>query len=233
MAGSEAEERIRAKVEAAIRREFSDARIAHEVNISQGGCRMDLAAVRSTSLALVEIKSERDVLKRLPEQVRQALTITGDVRVYIAAKHAAAVSSMLDQWVRGPDGHNLIIWSEDRRSGRYQDNPAYCADLRRVRVLVEADEGFTDLDQHLAVHWLRQVMSHISDPRAQLEMLWADELRGLLYRHSIGTTPKASREVNKRLALELLTGRQIREGACTALRDRPFARADQALGDAA
>ena len=37
MAGSEAEERIRAKVEAALRREFPDARIVHEVNTSWVG----------------------------------------------------------------------------------------------------------------------------------------------------------------------------------------------------
>lgn len=233
MAGSAAEERIRAKVEAALRREFPDARIAHEVNISQGGCRMDLAAVRPSFLSLVEIKSERDVLKRLPEQVRQALTITGDVRVYIAAKHAKAVGAMMDEYVRGPDGRYQVVWSEDGRRGTYTPNRIYCRDLTRCRVYVETEDGFSDLDPHMANHWVRDVMHHMPDHRAMLEMLWADELRALLASHRVGTTPKSSREVNKRLALEFLTGRQIREGVCTSLRDRPFARADDAVGAAA
>jgi hypothetical protein len=227
MSGSEAEERIRAKVEAALRREFPDARIAHEVNISHGGCRMDLAAVRPSSLALIEIKSERDVLKRLPEQVRQALTITGDVRVYVAAKHAKAISGMLEEHLRDADGKYIVTWSEDGRRGAWEKSPTYCPDLRRCRVYVETDDGFADLDPYKAARWLRDVMQHMSDLRAQLEMLWADELRSLLARNSVGTTPKASREVNKRLALEFLTGRHIREGLCASLRDRPFARADE------
>jgi hypothetical protein len=93
--------------------------------------------------------------------------------------------------------------------------------------MVETHDGFADLDPYQGAHWLRDVMEHAADPRAQLELLWADELRDLMARHRVGTTPKATREINKRLALEHLTGRQIREGVCTALRGRPFARADE------
>ena len=219
MAGSEAEERIRAKVEAALRSEFPDARIVHEVNTSWGGVRMDLAAVRPNALTLVEIKSERDVLKRLSDQIAAALKITGDVRIYAAEKHAPALELM---------GRSSLgtIWNEDRTIGRNDPNPAYCPDLHKCQVLIETEEGFTSaLD---ASWWLRRAMEHAPDPRALLEMLWAEELRDLLIRHSLGAPPKATRTVTKMMAQENLTGRQVREGVCAALRARPFARADGA-----
>lgn len=229
MAGSQAEERIRAKIEIALRREFPAARIVHELNMSQGGVRLDMAAVRPDGITLVEIKSERDVLKRLRDQITAALRITGDVRVYAAEKHRAALLDAGRSEQADADGKTIIDWVTEgsSRIGRSRKNPAYIAELRRARVMIEAGEGFEDLDRYQGVHWLRDVMEHMADPRAQLEMLWADELRELLARHRVGTTPRASREVNKRLALELLTGRQIRESVCASLRDRPFARADE------
>lgn len=220
MAGSEAEERIRAKVEAALRREFPDARIVHEVNTSWGGVRMDLAAVRPNALTLVEIKSERDVLKRLPDQAAAALEITGDVRVYAAEKHRAGLTLMSKQ-------HLGMVWNEDRTHGRHEPNPAYCPALRRCRVMLETDEGFSDLEPVWGSWWPRLVMQHAPDPRSMLEMLWAEELRDLMRRHSIGAPPRANRTMTKLMAQENLTGRQVREGVCSALRARPFARADE------
>jgi len=220
MAGSEAEERIRAKVEASLRREFPDARIVHEVNTSWGGVRMDLAAVRPNALTLVEIKSERDVLKRLPGQAAAALEITGDVRVYAAEQHRAGLKLMSRQ-------HLGMVWNEDRTHGRHEPNPAYCAALRQCRVMMEADEGFADIEPMHGSWWPRRVMEHAPDPRSMLEMLWAEELRDLMRRHSIGAPPRANRTITKLMAQENLTGRQIREGVCAALRGRPFARADE------
>lgn len=69
MAGSEAEERIRGKAEAKLRSIFPDARIIHELVLKQGGVRIDLAAVTPTRLVCVEIKSERDVMDRLADQI--------------------------------------------------------------------------------------------------------------------------------------------------------------------
>lgn len=87
MAGSEAEERIRAKAEEKLRRVFPTARIIHELMLQQGGCRIDLAAVTEDRLIVVEIKSERDVLKRLDEQYRQAKLVADSILVLLAEKH--------------------------------------------------------------------------------------------------------------------------------------------------
>lgn len=87
MSGSEAEERIRVKAESALREVWPSARVVHELMLRQGGCRIDLAAITETRLIVVEIKSERDVLKRLKEQARQAQQVADGFTVVLAEKH--------------------------------------------------------------------------------------------------------------------------------------------------
>lgn len=84
---SEAEERIRSKCEAALREQFPDARIIHELVVHQGSCRLDLAAVTPSRIVVVEIKSERDVLTRLPQQVKEARRVSDLFRVVVTDKH--------------------------------------------------------------------------------------------------------------------------------------------------
>lgn len=84
---SEAEARIRAKAEAALRAAFPDARIVHELVVKQGSCRLDLAAITPQRLILVEVKSERDVLDRLDRQVTQAKAVSDGFMVCVADKH--------------------------------------------------------------------------------------------------------------------------------------------------
>jgi hypothetical protein len=110
MAGSEAEERIRAKVEAEFRRRWPDARIVHELVLNQGGVRIDLAAITEDALIVAEIKSERDVLKRLAGQVKASLRVAQGVWVVVADKHAGEVKR-LSTW--GEEGRieGLDRWS--------------------------------------------------------------------------------------------------------------------------
>jgi len=84
---SEAEERIRLKCETALRQQFPDARIIHELVVRQGSCRLDLAAVTPSRIVLVEVKSERDVLTRLSQQVKEARRVSDLFRVVVTDKH--------------------------------------------------------------------------------------------------------------------------------------------------
>jgi hypothetical protein len=88
---SAAEERIRLKAEAALRYAFPDARIIHELVMTQGGCRIDLAAVTPTRLVAVEVKSERDTLDRLARQLEQARAVADAVLVVTVERHIEAV----------------------------------------------------------------------------------------------------------------------------------------------
>jgi hypothetical protein len=153
MSGSDAEERIRAKGEALLRRLFPDARIIHELVLAQGGVRIDLAAVRPSYLAALEIKSERDVLTRLPDQVAAAMRVTDLFGVCIAAKHEAKVGRWLDR-----------------------DVP-YCLPYHAHR-LVETDDGFEANYTPFDPEFLGDRMQpKLCNPADRLEMLWADELR--------------------------------------------------------
>ncbi|MFC5346248.1 hypothetical protein ACETK8_15690 [Brevundimonas staleyi] len=81
---SEAEARIRDKAEIFLRRHWPDARIVHEFEV--GGARLDLAAITEDRLILVEIKSEKDTLSRLDNQVRRSDFIGGLTFVMIAER---------------------------------------------------------------------------------------------------------------------------------------------------
>lgn len=87
MSGSQAEERIRAKAVAALREVWPSGRIIHELVLTQGGCRIDVAAVTPERLIVVEVKSERDVLDRLKRQVEQARRVSDGIIVALAEKH--------------------------------------------------------------------------------------------------------------------------------------------------
>ncbi len=118
---SAAEARIRVKAEALLRDAFPGARIVHEFDL--GGVRLDLAAITEDRLALLEIKSELDTLKRLDKQVRWAIRIGGPALVCYAPKWAPAIREV--------------------RSG----------DLWRAEWLEETEDGFSGLHHgRLAPH---------------------------------------------------------------------------------
>lgn len=230
MAGSQAEERIRAKVEASLRTEFPGARIVHELKMAEGLVRLDMAAVRPNAITIVEIKSERDVLKRLKSQIEAALKITGDVRVYAAEKHVAALQHMSENYAKDENGRNRLIRTDRPGGGwhgQYIENPDYVRSLGDVLVMIEAGDGFRRFSDMHSSWWPRRCLEHMADPRRLLELLWAEELRAACASAMIGAPARASRGVTMRLALEHMTGGQIRAAVCAELRKRPFARADE------
>jgi hypothetical protein len=201
MAGSIAEERIRAKAEALLRRRFPDARIVHELVLEQGGVRIDIAAIRPGFLAALEIKSERDTLKRLPEQIKAALKVCDLFGVCIAAKHEPEVG----RWPGHKDGAEVVL--------------GHAVDL-----LIEQEDGFDCRHSAFCDGWRgNRGETRLCNPADRLEMLWAEELK------LISRAPKMSRQPAKHLICETMTGRQIREAVCAALRARPFPRADPAI----
>ena len=92
---SAAEERLRGKAEASLRRAWPDARIIHELVLKQGGNRIDLAAVTPDRLVVVEIKSELDVLHRLEAQVEAALKVATEVWICCTARSIDKIEDTL------------------------------------------------------------------------------------------------------------------------------------------
>jgi hypothetical protein len=209
MAGSAAEERIRAKAEAAMRRRWPGARIIHELQLEQGGIRIDLAAVTEDTIALAEIKSERDVLKRLPAQISRAMACADEVWIVVAAKHEKAIHDI--RMSRGDDYGR----AEDARRA-----------ISGARTMVER----LDLDGGLhADSWSMSNRPNTPDPRRRFDLLWRDEMASALGRHFGGAAipgGKLTRSAMTALAVEHMTGRELRRAVCAQLRDRTFPRAD-------
>lgn len=85
-----------------------DARIVHELNVDVGACRVDLVAVAPDRLAFVEIKSRKDKLDRLREQVRRFAPVC----------HGLAVLYSSERWsyeaVSAATDYRCDHWPEDR-----------------------------------------------------------------------------------------------------------------------
>jgi hypothetical protein len=196
VSGSAAEERIRAKAEAMLRRLFPDARIIHELVLQQGGVRIDLAAVHPSYIAALEIKSERDVLDRLPEQVKAAMRVTDLFGVCVAESHAGKIGRSYE-----PDAKVKLPYD--------------------AHLLVETDDGFATRYTPFDQDWggRDRMQPRLCNPADRLEMLWADELKLI-------SRSRHPRQPAKHLVCETMNGRQIREAVCATLRARSFPRAD-------
>jgi len=207
VSGSVAEERIRAKVEAGFRRAYPDARIIHELVI--GGSRADVAAVSADSLVLAEIKSERDTLERLRTQVRDFTRVTPDVRIYAAEKHRPGLLHAAEPLLQQPDR-------------RWTENPEHVPELWSCSMWVERDDdGFDYAAGVRGVARDRRI-----EPAHVFQVLWAEEMRTALAGYGQGLSRTPIRGLVN-LAVEHLSGSDIRRAVCAALRRRPFPRADQ------
>jgi hypothetical protein len=210
---SEAEEALRRKTEAALRKARPDARIIHELVLTQGGVRIDLAAVWSDGLIVAELKSERDTLTRLPAQLKEALSLGCEVWLCLAEKWRPHIEAMQTSQT------DERVEVQRKGFGRYfiyKPNPGYIASLSRVAIWWEKPE-------HIECEntWCRRDRFPPADGPAMLDMLWADELRRMTGAHHRDTRGKC---INH--AREYMTGQAVRRGACAALMARTFPRAD-------
>lgn len=203
MAGSEAEERIRAKAEEMLRLRWPDARIVHELQLEEGGVRIDLAAVDKDWLCVVEIKSEKDVLKRLPRQLGVATQVADEVWLAAHPKHEPAMAAMLREWGD----------TDARRDFRRA--------LSNTRIFWDEGGAFLKPDDRAL-----RVPPPWPDPRKQFQILWAAEMTRELAPHGGGHGTMSQKS---RRAVEWLSGGQIRRSVCRQLRQRPFPRADDAI----
>ncbi len=222
MAGSSAEERIREKAVAMLRQRYPAARIIHELKLNDD-IRIDLAAVTTDRIALVEIKSEKDTLKRLGPQLLRASEVGQDVYLVMHDSHkdrleAARCLSMYDR-VNDDlkalcDKHRARVAALDGRERSAVESAAH---------LFEAEDRAALAHGHTM--WRPNGWNTIR-PRVLLYMLWAGELRQIGFRHRLHQSPKLPMFDSIDLICEHLSGREIRREVCAALRTRTFARAD-------
>jgi hypothetical protein len=189
---SEAEARIRTKAEALLRGLYPDARIVHELDLC--GVRLDLAAITPDRLVLLEIKSEKDTLSRLDNQVRFSHKIGGPLIICIAPRWVDDIKQR-GYW----RNTEKLVETESGFSDIYNLNGEY-ADYWRTRLTRE------DQDRY--------------DNRALMRLLLKSELYELAKPH--GARTKHDVATLQHIAHDNLTGREIRRGVMAALRARRF-----------
>jgi hypothetical protein len=107
---SAAERHLRGLASDRLRALMPDARIINELNVETGQRRVDLAAVSPNRIVFVEIKSRKDTLDRLKEQVR----------LFVPCCHALAVCYASEKWtwssISAAGGYGFDHWPEDKAS---------------------------------------------------------------------------------------------------------------------
>lgn len=122
---SEAEGEIRGAVVARLREIMPDCRIIHEINACGGGNRIDVLAVTRDRIAAVEIKSARDKLDRLPEQIK---AMRGVAHHVFAALHEKFLKQLDRLGFVRPDearGASLWVYPRTERKGEYECGPEW------------------------------------------------------------------------------------------------------------
>lgn len=195
---SQSERDIRAAVVCRARDLFPSARIIHELNVEHGQCRADLAAVTETELILFEIKSARDTLSRLANQLRNFHPVCHHV---VVAAH--------ERWCTGSKYPNCDIEPIMRHAG-----------VGHLWRYPEPEQKWG------ARAWHAPRASSRPWPHRMLRLLWTEELQSLAGQHHISNARRApGYKLADQLAL-MLPGADIERAVCAALRARPFAEAD-------
>jgi hypothetical protein len=203
---SAAEAEVRDAVVARLRQLRPDARIMHEVNASSFANRIDVLAVSPAEIIAVEVKSAKDKLDRLPDQLT---AMRGCAHHVIAALHEKFARVVETRWQ--PDFE--------------RDGQGY------ARFGPEGLGGTTTwLFPEMRVRWREPAASITTPlPPAAVDMLWREELRAMC--HAFGL-PASSRLAMPALVATLrwnLTGRQVTQGICATLRARQCIEADDAV----
>jgi hypothetical protein len=200
---------MRDVVAAHLRAAIPNVRIVHELVC--GSCRADIAAVSIDRIVLVELKSERDVLKRAEKQMDTFGRLAHGAVLVLDQKffdrtpynNGAARCVAPDGWERSVDGE---VWHypQPSPSADYGSGSLYRWQLPRPS--------------------LRQ-------PRAFdfLGLLWRAELVDEAVRHRIDAHRKMDMVTIAAAMAWHMTGREIAEAVCRQLRLRSFPEADEPI----
>lgn len=214
-----AEERIRAKAEAMMRAYYPGGRIVHELQCGQGEHRLDLACITTDRIVLAEIKSEKDTISRAEKQLIKATSVANEVWLCIASEHEAKVEDARAYWKRP-----FEEWDEAQYDSRV---------YRGVKIYIERDKE----KPALSPSWKINNASSFDlapDPYQQFDLLWREEMVSAIALLFGGASiPGMEKSLTRgkliRLAVEHMSGREMRRAVCQQLRARHFPRADKAI----
>ena len=123
-----------------------DTLVLEELGLRHGAVRIDLVVVNDR-IHGYEIKSDRDSLRRLPDQIRVYSSVMDRVTLVVGYRHAYDALRMVPEWwgvklAEKKKGNGAIVLS-DARSPR--DNPG--VDLNSVVALLWRNEALSILEE--------------------------------------------------------------------------------------
>lgn len=204
---SSEELRMRELIAPVLRAHWPEARIIHELPLRYSERRIDMAAVTPSDIFAVEIKSSRDVLDRLEQQLRRFAPICSAIFVALAPCHRE-------------DGDKFA--AAPRRKPR-TEKP------RASEIVREANRGYDRIETWTvdAEAWLVDRGSYWPNYRARpwpaqmLQMLHRDELLQIAGRRRLVASERgATHDFLVELCNNRLTSLEIRADVCAALRGR-------------
>jgi hypothetical protein len=208
------EDEIKAAVARELQRGCPEAITLYEVGLSQGRVRADIVSLSPICFRAIEVKSEADSLRRLPEQVRVYSQVADACTLVVAERHhaklreaftggACAIPPWWDIWTYAAGSVDLA-WA-----GR--PNPAPDA-LGAARLLWrdEAMDALRGLGRakglsRKGIHWLHQAL---------VDTLPQDELRSLVRRQLLARKDWTRLPAKKEAAVA------GRDADCVTSRDR-------------
>ncbi|AUZ95461.1 hypothetical protein PP899_gp10 [Agrobacterium phage Atu_ph08] len=215
------EQEIRNAVVFRLRQLMPGARIVHELNVAgQGTNRIDVAAIGTEHIVAVEIKSRKDVLKRLEEQWKAFNEVSHLVIVAAHEKHFADFRE--------------AYWSDDHPPERRLNHPLFLGrwatrkNVWRYPKPEKSDWVYGRHDDAWSFDRFKD-LSRIPRATSMLEMLWAAELQAECRRHLISCSQRSTRGVMIRDLAWNLSGKEVTHAVCRQLRQRAFAEADASI----
>lgn len=200
---SSAEAEIREPVVERLRSILPGCRIIHEINASGFGNRIDVLAVTEDQIAAVEIKSAKDKLDRLPDQIKAMNSVAHHS---FAAIHEKFLHQIRDKFYPPEEAGRAVVWVYPTKA-----RPGH----------VQCGLAWKERDP-----WSK---SFATLPPRAIGMLWREELHQIcrvlgVPRCSKMTMPEAIDAIRWRL-----TGEQITRTICATLRARECVEADPAI----
>lgn len=219
---SSAEAELRDAVVTRLRECRPSARIMHEINASYYGNRIDVLAVDRAEIIAVEIKSAKDKLDRLADQIK---AMRGVAHHTIAAIHEKfLVEQTTNQWA-----------AHYERDGKFYlraEPPGILAD--ETWVFPEKRRALPTAHLDSIARWrFPSLKLECPLPGAAIDMLWRDELYSLCSALRVSAGPRTKMAEMAASLRWRCTGAELTRGICAALRARRCVEADPEITERA
>jgi len=218
---SSAEGEIRDAVIEHLRQHRPGCRVIHEINVGDLGHRIDVLAVSPSELIAVEIKSERDTLTRLQDQVK----------AFERCAHHTIVA--LHERFLVERTTNRSCAHVERRGTYFMHEPPRVIGASELWVYPRRRRALPGCHDFLERWRMPNIATQQSCPSESLGMLWCDELMTLCRKFRVSIGARSRKNEMRAALLWHCTGREITQGICAALMARQCTEADPPIHNTA